>query len=670
MIMHFIGEKTDKEGTRMQTQQNEHILACLSPSLSNARIIKSAAQMANALGGSFTALYVKTPTADKMSRENRERLESNIRLAEELGAEITTVYGEDIPEQIVEFVRVSKVTKVVLGHSNAMGRSLFGKQSLADRLVRFAPELDIHIIPDSKRSSKYNLNWLYSGITFPTVKDVALTLGILILSTMLGFVFYVLEFSGANIIPAYMLGVLITAWVTKNYICCAIFSLGSVIIFDWLFIMPMFSLIPLELENITTFIIMLIVSLIMGTIANRLAVNARLSANAAYRTSIVLETTQMLSQFDDEDSVINTMAEQAVKLLGRSVIVYKVSKDTLEDGKLFDVKSEGESGSLMTQQEKKVAKWVALNRRRAGAGTSRMSDAQGLYYSLKTNAEVFCVVGVQVGTKKLEPFENGVLVSVLGECALAIEKIRIAKEKEQIALLAKNEQLRANLLRSISHDLRTPLTSISGHTENLLANFENIDAETRRQLLTDVYDDSQWLINLVENLLSITRINEGRMNMTMSPQLVDEVINEALRHIGRNGDTHNITTEFSDELLLADMDARLISQVIVNLVDNATKYTPVGSAIKITASKFDGKILISVVDNGRGIPDDKKADAFRMFYIGESKVADCRRSLGLGLALCESIVHAHGGEITLTDNIPQGCVFTFTLKASEVNLNE
>ncbi len=653
-----------------QKSSNEHILACLSSSPSNAKIIRAAAQMAKSFGGSFTALYVKASSSDKLNQENIQRLENHIRLAEQLGAEIVTLYGDDIPAQITEFARISKVTKIVIGYSNAAGRFPLGKQSLTDKLIRFAPGLDIYIIPDLEGSRKYHLSKPFSGISLPSIKDLTTTVIILVLSTLLGYAFHALEFSGANTIPAYMLGVLITAILTRNYICSALFSFVSVILFDWLFIKPVFSLFPIDLEHLTTFAIMLIVSLLTGTIANKLAVSARLSANTAYRTNIVLETTQLLSQSSDEKTVVNTMAEQVVKLLGRNVIVYPTSKSSLGEGIVFPVTKGMDCKSLLTPQEQTVAKWVFTNRKRAGAGTSRLKDALGHYLAVRTNDEVFCVVGIQIGTKKLEPLENSVLISILGECALAIEKIRIAKENEQNALMAKNEQLRANLLRSISHDLRTPLTSISGNTENLLVNFEQIDEETRKHLLTDVYDDSQWLINLVENLLSITRISEGRMNLTMSAQLVDEVITEALRHIDRKGAKHNIITEFSDELLLANMDARLISQVIINLVDNAIKYTPAGSNIRVGAVKDGNTIKISVADNGPGVPDDEKSEVFRMFYIGENKVADCRRSTGLGLPLCESIVNAHGGKIILTDNEPTGSIFTFTLTASEVNLNE
>lgn len=650
--------------------EKEHILACLSSSPSNAKIIKTAAQMAKSFGGSFTALYVKTPADDKANRESNERLEDHIKLAQELGAEIVTAYGEDIPLQITEFARVSKVTKIVLGRSNAKEISIHRKKTLIDRLIRISPDLDIYIIPDYDGKRNYHLGNTLSATALPTVKNLLITFGVLVLSTLLAWLFHILEFSGTNTIPAYMLGVLITAFITKNYICSALFSFASVLLFDWLFIEPMFSLIPLDLEHTTTFVIMLIVSLIMGTIANKLAVNARLSANAAYRTNIVLETTQLLSQTDSEDAVINTMAEQIVKLLNRNVVIYPANQNKLLDGKVFHAANDSDGQLLLTPQEQTVAKWVFINHRRAGAGTGRLKDALGIYYSVRTNDEVFCVVGVQIGLKKLEPFESSVLISILGECALAIEKIQIANKKEEMSLIAKNEQLRANLLRSISHDLRTPLTSISGNTENLIHNFEQIDEDTRIRLLTDVYDDSQWLINLVENLLSITRISEGKMNVSLSPQLVDEVVLEALKHINRKGESHNIITDFGNDLLLADMDARLISQVIINLVDNAIKYTPDGSDIKISAEKTEDTVYISVADNGEGIPDSKKAEVFKMFYTGENKVADCRRSLGLGLSLCESIVNAHGGQITLTDNKPHGSVFTFTLKASEVNLNE
>lgn len=236
--------------------------------------------------------------------------------------------------------------------------------------------------------------------------------------------------------------------------------------------------------------------------------------------------------------------------------------------------------------------------------------------------------------------------------------------------MAKNEQLRANLLRSISHDLRTPLTSISGNASNLISNGNDIDDITKKQIYEDIYDDSLWLINLVENLLSVTRLEEGRMNINLTTELVGDVIDEALKHVHVKSEKQKITVIQPDDLLLAQMDARLIVQVLINLLDNAIKYTPSDSQITITAKRNGSMVCISVADNGLGIPDEQKSRVFDMFYTGANRISDCRRSIGLGLSLCKSIINAHGGEITIVDNIPHGSIFAFTLPVGEVEIHE
>ncbi len=202
--------------------------------------------------------------------------------------------------------------------------------------------------------------------------------------------------------------------------------------------------------------------------------------------------------------------------------------------------------------------------------------------------------------------------------------------------MAKNEQLRANLLRSISHDLRTPLTSISGNASNLISNGNDIDDITKKQIYEDIYD----------------------------------VIDEALKHVHVKSEKQTITVIQPDDLLLAQMDARLIVQVLINLLDNAIKYTPSDSQITITSKRADNMVCLSVADNGNGIADDQKLRVFDMFYTGTNKIADSRRSIGIGLSLCKSIINAHGGEITVTDNVPHGAIFTFTLPVGEVDIHE
>ena len=648
----------------------EHILVCLSASPSNAKIVKTAATMASAFGGSFTALYVQTPDSDKLDEENKNRLQDHIRLAEQLGADIATAYGEDVSFQIAEYARISGVTKIVIGRSNIKRRHFWNRPTLTDKLTEIAPNLDIHIIPDNIINSKYrpSSHSLFRSL-IPYPKDILITVLILAIATILGLSFYSFGFTDSNIITVYILGVLLTSLFTKGYTCGIIGSLVSVMLFNFFFTEPRLTFHAYDSGYPVTFAIMLVASVITGTLASKLKSHAKLSAQAAFRTKVLLDTNQLLQKAQNDEDIINITATQIMKLLNRSVVMYSVRDGKLTKGSLYSAQSDNLE-DLFTTTERNAAEWVYLNKHRAGASTNVYSKAKCVYFSIRINNNIYGVIGIRIKGKPLDAFENSILLSILGECALAMDNRRNAKEKEQTAVLAKNEQLRANLLRAISHDLRTPLTSISGNAGNLLSNKDKLDEDTKMQIYTDIFDDSEWLISLVENLLSVTRIEEGRMNFNKSIELVDEITEEALRHIGRKSTEHKISVIHKDELLLANADAKLIVQVLINLIDNAIKYTPLGSEIKVITEKKNGYASISVIDNGNGIPDNIKPHVFEMFYTGDNRIADSRRSLGLGLALCKSIIGAHGGELTLTDNQPQGCNFTFTLPLGEVKIDE
>ena len=279
------------------------------------------------------------------------------------------------------------------------------------------------------------------------------------------------------------------------------------------------------------------------------------------------------------------------------------------------------------------------------------------------------VLAIVAEPDALTPEERTLADAIVSEGELALDRARAMEAREEAAVLAKNEQLRANLLRSISHDLRTPLCSVSGNADTLLHNGNCLDEATKQQIYKDIYDDSEWLIGVVENLLYVTRLNDGRLKLELTDQLVDEVVNEAVSHLKKKSVGHKVTVR-CDDLILARMDAQLIVQVIVNLIDNALKYTEQGSEICVSAEKQGRDAVIRVTDNGNGIVDDMKPHIFEMFYTGKNTVADSRRSFGIGLTLCKSIVELHGGTLTLTDNVPHGCIFTFTLPLSEVTLNE
>lgn len=650
---------------KLDTNGKEHVLVCLSSAPSNTKIIQTAAAMAKAFNSSFTALYVKTPASESMTTEDAERLLSNIHFAETCGASTVTVCGDDIAFQIAEYARLSGVTKIVIGRTVIGKRKIIGKTSLTEKLISLAPNVDIHIIPDSDAVASESRKRLFEKPYFSKIlKGLIISSVVLLLSSLLGYLFSRLGFTEANIITVYILGVLLIAIFTESKICWVLSSVASVLVFNFLFTEPRFSFMAYGNGYPVTFIIMLTASLIIGGTTEKLKTRERQATKTAYRTEILFDANRLFQKASDEAEIFRVAANQLKKLLNRNVIVFD------DKAQKFYASQAENSTVVMPPDCEKIALQTIKNNEKEGKGTNIYSDSDYAFFPICKNGKNYGVISIFVGNNPIDSFDESIVVSVIGECAIAVDGIVNAKEKERAAVLAKNEQLRANLLRSISHDLRTPLTSISGNASNLISNGNDIDDATKKQIYEDIYNDSLWLINLVENLLAVTRLEEGRMNINLTTELVGDVIAEALKHVHTKSETQKITVIQPDDLLLAKIDARLIVQVLINLLDNAIKYTPSDSQITITAKKSKKMVCVSVADNGNGIPDEQKSRVFDMFYTGTNKIADCRRSIGLGLSLCKSIVNAHGGEITITDNVPHGAIFTFTLPVGEVKINE
>lgn len=414
---------------------------------------------------------------------------------------------------------------------------------------------------------------------------------------------------------------------------------------------------------------MLLASVISSTLATRVKKQARQSAKKAYYMELLMNGSQKLQQGRDEQEIIHIAAELVGKLLN-SPVLYALS---LKGKKLdFQVEPINEATKLLgtlNAEELGVADWVVKNNKHAGATTNTLSSAQNLYMSIRGNQEVMGVIGIPGKYYPvLDVFEKNIIIYILNECGLILERRRLRSEKQAIEMETQRERLRSNLLRAISHDLRTPLTSISGNAGILMEKSIDLSQEKKQEIYNSIYDDSIWLINLTENLLSITRFENSSMRLQINAELLDDVFKEAVSHLDRKAKEHKIIVELEDDLLMARMDVRLIIQVIINIINNAVKYTPVGSEIKLSAKKQDKMVCISIADDGPGISDESKEQIFDMFYTSGID-ADSRRGLGLGLSLCKSIVDAHGGSIEVKDNEPHGAVFSFTLPLEEVNLD-
>ncbi|WP_099468091.1 sensor histidine kinase [Konateibacter massiliensis] len=658
---------SDTEGTSV-----EHILICLSSSPSNEKVIRQASRMAKAFRGKFTAFYVETPDFWEMSKENKERLNKNIQLAEQLGAKVVSSYGNDIVEQIAEYAKVARVSKIVLGRTYTK-RNLFSvKESFSIRLTKTAPNLEIFLVPDSyekkyvekKKKTKTMLR------KESVLWDSSAVLVIMCIGTVLSEIIKNLGFSESNITMIYILGVLFTSLLTQKRIFSIAYSILSVFVFNFFFAEPTHTFTVYDSEYIVTFLIMFLTAIISSSLTQKVKNYAKENAKKSYRTEILLETSQKLQKANTSDEIAKNITEQLGKLLEKNICFFLGNPELNPIPTAFYRKDSNGKDMELSPQEIVVAEWTYKNNKHAGFSTTTLPGAKYLYLAVRTGEKVFAVIGIDMEKKIIPAFENDIMGAILNECALALEKSELIREQQNTAVKLEQEQLRANLLRSISHDLRTPLTSISGNAGILIGNDKKIEEVQRQKLYIDIYDDSMWLINLVENLLSVTRIENGTMNLNLQPELLSDVVFEALKHINRKSEEHKITVVEEDDMLVAKMDAKLIMQVIINLVDNAVKYTCQGSEINVKTKKRKGKIVVEVSDNGNGISDEQKEKLFDMFYTLDNKIADGRRGMGLGLALCKSIIIAHGGEINVQNNIPTGTVFRFTLKAEEVLLHD
>lgn len=615
--------------------KTEHILVCISSSPSNPKVITAASKMAKVYNALFTALYIET--SKTLTEDNKKRLYDNTRLAKQNGAKIVTVNGDDIPFQVSQYAKASRVTKIIIGRSGYKPSRFFTPPNFIDKLIGLTPDIEIYVIPDKAQK-------LYIGqkhdeqfkLPKMSLKDALKSITVLIAVTLISSIFRMLNIDEANIIMIYILAVVLIAYITDSKIFSIVSSLLSVIIFNFFFIIPYHSLEVYGSEYSVTFVIMFLVALFASSIAKKFKEQAELSSLKAYRTEVMLEMSQKLQQFGMKNEINEVTREQLKKLLNCNVDLFTNKND------------------------EEIVNWVFDNNQQAGNTTENFSQSVNFYLPISNVNKVFAVVKIE--KNEISEFEKSLLIAMLRESALAYEKDAISQLKNELMIKNNQEELRSTLLRAISHDLRTPLTGISGYAELLLKNSSKITDNKKQEIYTDIYDDSIWLLNLVENLLSITRFDRNEITLKKESESVSDVISEALSHLGRKKDDFNVKTKIEDETLCAKMDGKLISQVIFNLVDNAMKYSPCNTTVTVGAKAVTDYIEISVEDEGNGIKDEDKEKIFDMFYTVNNSIIDGRRGLGLGLALCKAVVEAHGGEIEIKDNKPKGTIFSFKLK--------
>lgn len=401
---------------------SEHILVCLSPAPSNEKVIRTAARLAAVFFAKLSALYVENPQNEILDTKEQKTLENHLQLAKHFHADIVSVYGEDTAQQIAEYAKLSGVSKVVLGRSNSK-RTLFSKPTLVDHLTQLAPDLDIYIIPNQNNGHDYHEKKLKKNLSVSYQKDIGLTLMIFSAVTLWNAILFHFQTMESNLIMMYLLAVFLISYFTSRKIFGILSSILVVIVFNFFFTIPRFSLEAYDPEYLLTFILLFLVSIITNTLTRKVKRQARNNAIQSHRLQILLETSQKLQLSYSIKEVTAVTCTSIYQLLHRTIILYPVKDDRLQPPQLYnEFLSESETAIFLSTYEQAVAKWVSVNNKRAGAFTSTLPAAKATYYAIRYQTHIYAVIGISMINKEpLEPFEQSVLAALLNVIATAMD---------------------------------------------------------------------------------------------------------------------------------------------------------------------------------------------------------------------------------------------------------
>jgi len=629
----------------------ERLMACISPSPHSIGVVRAAKRFADTLRAEWIVAYVETPADARRSEAERGRVSEMLRLAEQLGAETVTLSGQGVAEEILAHARERNVSKIVLGKpvQPLWKRVLFG--SIADALVRGSTETDIYIISEEAPS---HLPFVASARRRQTEWPVyGRAASAVALCTGLAWVLFP-HFELANIIMLYLLGV-VGVSATSGRGPSILASVMSVAAFDFFFVPPYFTFAVSDTQYIVTFGVMLVVALVISDLTIRIRWLAESARQRERRTAALYAMSRELASVRGIDNILDAATRHIVEVLPSQLVI--LLPDTT--GRLSPRTDLRGSFELDTS-EFAVAQWVHEHQQIAGLGTATLPGARAMYLPLTASRGILGVLAVRPAEPHLlaTPEQLHQLETFTNQTALALERAQLAEEAQQTHVRMETERLRSSLLSSVSHDLRTPLASITGAASSLLEDEESLNAPTRRELLETIREESDRLSRLVHNLLQMTRLESGAVQVVKEWHPLEEVVGAALGRLAQQLLAREVTTHIPTDLPLVPIDDVLIEQILINLLDNAVKHTPQSSPIEVVAWADCDAVTVEVADRGSGLAPDEEERIFEKFYRGHPETA---RGAGLGLAICRGFAKAHGGRIWAENRPGGGAAFRFTI---------
>ena len=629
---------------------SERLLVCISPGALGERLIRTARRLADELKAEWFAVYVETPDQARLSQEERDQVARSLLLAEELGARTVTLPGESVVASVLAYAHRHNVTKIMAGKPKTSRWIELLRSSMVDRLIRLSGNIDVYVISSEAepQTLKISEGWR------PHRPLGRYLMGLLLVAAATGLSALIDPYiSPTNLVVIYLLAVVVAAVYLGRgpSILTSILGVGA---FDYFFVPPHLTLAVANGEYLLTFIGLLAV----GLVISQLTVQVREQAEAVQRREVetveLYELGRDLTVAADLEAVAKAAISHIGQTFGREVAVFLPVKNNLN---VYATSP----GLNISENDQAVADWVFEHGQVAGRGTDTLTEASMRYQPLKTTRGVVGVLGV----KPLDPARNltrdqlRTLDAFANQIGLAVERASLAEQAHQAEVLEITDKLQNALLNSISHDLRTPLVSITGALSSLADNQIVLDEAARRSLIETAGEEADRLNRLVGNLLDMTRLESGAMRIRKETSDIQDVIGSTLEELGSRIGKRTINIDIPEELPLVQLDFVLVERVLVNVIDNALKYSPADQPIDIKAHAAGAFLEIEVADRGTGIPPEDLNRIFDKFY--RVQRPDNVSGTGLGLSISKGIVQAQGGFIGAENRAGGGTIISISL---------
>ena len=662
----------EDQGIRGVWHAGERILVCIGPGKLAERLIRAGRRLAAALHAEWTVAYIETPRLQRLPPVQRDAIMQNLRLAETLGADTVTLSAQEMSTAILDYAHEKNVTKLLLGKPRRTGLRRWLLGSVVDTVVRQAADVDIFLLGSegaagtALASERYlQRTRAYFGLAEAAGPDAkirwpgyAVATAVAALSTGIGYLgsgFFDL----LNLVMVYLLGVMLVAsrYGRGPSILASALSVAA---FDFFFVPPQFTFAISDIRYLATFAVMFLVGIVISNLTASLRTQAKVAGYREKRASSLYELSRELAKCHSvDDAVLAAVRQIGIEFDSQSTILFPDSS-----GRIHYPHGESLVYSLH-HADLAVAQWVYDNGHMAGRGTNTLPGSEAVYMPLAGSGGTIGVLAIlPVSLRRIFlPEQQRLLETFLSQTALAIERVRLADQARNAQVKVETESLRNSLLSSISHDLRTPLSSIVGASSSLVEDAGRLDADAKHELAQSIYDEAQRMAILANNILDMARLDTGAITLKRDWYPVEEVVGSVLTRLRARLEGRPIEVRVPPGLPLVKLDAVMIEQVLVNLLENALKYTPSGSPLEIGAEVTTSTVTLWVADRGPGIPPGQEERLFEKFYRAAPERA--QSGVGLGLAICRAVVEAHGGSIWAANRPGGGAVFRFSLPLDE-----